>query len=156
MESVNGTDPVSTPARAYQINIYYGIHGLVEDLETVEAALAATKYADLVGEDHETVFDGKSYIRNVNSDFNETRYVIFADEMSIHGKESNEPVSYCKFEPTDLCMSETKHASEIKILTNIYNLIVQAYKKEKIKLKRVYLGWGVYNCEWDDGESASE
>jgi hypothetical protein len=139
----------------YQQNIWYGIHGDPEDIPVVIKALTGTKYAGLIADDHELTIDGAQYLRNFNSDLNESRYIIFADDMSVQGEDSKTPASFCKFDPTELASFEEKYAKQVEVLTEIYDLIVAQYKRSKVKVNRIYFGWQVYNCEWD-GDNVSE
>ena len=140
----------------FQINIYYGVHYPKEEIEHVCAALRGTKYGAIAGNDREITIDGKKYIRNVNSDYEETRGVIFADEMSMQGWEADMPVTFCKFDPAALIESEESQKDAVEHITNIYDFIVAHYNKTGRGLKNLHLGWMVYNCEWCNDDSSSE
>lgn len=141
---------------AFEINLWYGVHYPASEIENVVSALSGTRFGALSTDDRELTISKRKYLRNVNSDFKETRGVIFSDDMSLQGEESESPSSYCKFDPTLLSKSEETYEDCVSTLTDIYDIIVAYYKKNNISLKNLYFGWAAYNCEWDNGNSEDD
>lgn len=138
----------------YEVNFYYGIHYPSSELEHVCEALAGSKFAAITTDEREITLGGSLYLRNVNSDHDETRGVIFPDDMSVQGEESDSPASFCKFDPTALAESEETYAKCVETTEEMYDIIVAHYKKNGRSVKNLYLGWYVYNCEWCNDESS--
>ena len=148
--------PEESTDTVYETNIYYGIHYPVSEIEAVCEALVGTKFAVIAGDDREITIDGSLYLRNVNSDYNESRGVIFPDDMSVQGEELDVPTTYCKFDPASLVEREERHSKCVEVCTDMYDIIVAHFKKNSRSVKNLYLGWYVYNCEWCDEESGDE
>jgi hypothetical protein len=140
----------------YEINFYYGVHYPITEVQYVCEALASTKFAALTTDDSEINIGDKLFLRNANSDADETRGIIFPDDMSVQGGESDSPAAYCKFDPSQLTESEESNKDCVEIITDIYDIIVAHYKKTGRGVKNLYLGWYVYNCEWSNDESGEE
>lgn len=140
----------------YQVNIYWGIHAPSGEAVRICEALAGSKFAPLAGEEREMHANGKLIMRNMNSDFEESRVVIFPDDMSVQGEESTAPTTYCKFDPAELTEREETHKDCVEFITDMYDLIIAHYKKSRLSFKRFHLGWAAYNCEWADDESESD
>lgn len=139
----------------FEINQWYGIHYPVDQVPNIISALSSTQFNKLSTDEREIIIDKRKYIRNVNSDFNETRGVIFSDDMSVQGDESESPSTFCKFDPTALVSAEESCSDCVSVLTDIYDIIVAFYKKNKLSVACLYFGWASYNCEWAD-ESSDE
>lgn len=137
----------------FETNLWYGVHYPASEIPNVVAALAGTQFGALSTDERELTINKRKYLRNVNSDFTETRGVIFSDEMSVQGEESETPSTYCKFDPTLLSKSEETFEDCVSTLTDIYDIIVAYYKRSNLPLKSLYFGWAAYNCEWADGDS---
>jgi hypothetical protein len=137
----------------YEVNFYYGIHYPITELEYVREALAGTKFAAIAADEREVTIGGSLFLRNVNSDHDETRGVIFPDDMSVQGEENDSPAAFCKFDPAALTESEETYAKCVEVTTDMYDIIIAHYKKISRSVKSLYLGWYVYNCEWCNDSS---
>lgn len=140
----------------FQQNIYYGIHYPAEEIPTVCEALKGSRYGTLATDEREITLKGRKFLRNVNSDDSESRGVIFPDDMSVQGDEASEPTTYCKFDPVTLTASEETYTDCVEITTDIYDIIIAYYKKNKRSVKNFSIGWCVYNCEWCDGDDSED
>lgn len=142
----------------YQVNIYYGIHYPAEIVDRVVEALNASAFHDLAL-DEEYERDGAEFMRNVNSESEESRGIIIADNLTITGADSETPAAFCNFDPAELMAAEEREHASVEICTDIYDSIVAHFKKSKYSLLELRQGWGAYNCEWlgdDSGEESSE
>ena len=142
----------------YQANLYYGIHYSAAMQEDVSAAIASDDVFKKLTEG-EIGKDKELILMNTNSDFDErvTRGVILADSMTQEGPEMGEP-SACSIIVDYATMKklEKDHQKVMAMITTLYGKIIAYFKKNKLSVKAVYLGWMVVNYEWDDNDSSED
>lgn len=143
----------------YQLNIYWGIHFPADMAPDVEKALIYGMYNSLAGEDREITYregsDAAELIMfNYTNDNGSEYCVILVDSMTESSPETDDPDTQLLFEPAELVELEEAKTDVILYMTDIYSCIVKYLRKKKKMAKKLKIGWGAYNCVWeDDGDN---
>jgi hypothetical protein len=145
----------------YCPSLYYGIHYDITLLEHVKlACLSNRKFADLGGDSREIDDKKNLFFRSTNSDKDNcaTRGFIAVDELTMEGEYFSNPEEvFLQFEPSECIKKEKKHINAVHFIIELYDLIIVYLKKNKIQFDgKIYLGWCLTSCTWDEKSEDDE
>ena len=146
-------------AITYQLNGYFGIHYDYTVIDDVLSAIDKHSKFSALNRDAAEVTIGKfTLVASTNSDSSDmaTRGLIFVDEMTFGGPDVDAAEDgFLALEPAEMEKREKKCEQAVNAVTDLYELIVKDFKSRKLSLKKLYLGWMVVSCSWDDELSDS-